>query len=87
MQQLILTQGQTDTGSLLPALPPPGLLWLPDPLMKPLPLGQRLLFWLKRPLYLVQEHGPGVWRLLRGEQQTRRTWQAQWELQNWFANE
>jgi len=46
---------------------------------------QRLTFYLKRPVNLVKNHAPSLWRLFRGDRRARRAWQAQRQLQDWLA--
>lgn len=62
-----------------------GLVLLGDPEMRrALPLGEKLRFYMHRPFQLLTRHGPALWRLVRGERQTRRTWRIQQRLQTWL---
>ncbi|MBN2002161.1 MAG: nucleotidyltransferase family protein [Anaerolineae bacterium] len=49
-----------------------------------LPLRDRLWFYVCRPFHLLRNHGPALWRLLRGERTARKTWRFQQQLQSWL---
>ena len=95
-----VTSGETEMESLLPNLwrdlserSPRGwsayaqLVLLGDPATRrSVSWHKRLLFYLQRPAYLVRNHGPALWRLLRGQRKSRETWAAQRKLASWLRS-
>ena len=56
-----------------------------DPALRQgLPLKEKVLFYLRRPFRLLRNHGPTLWRLVRGDRRTRNAWYTQQELQEWM---
>lgn len=63
------------------------LVLLGDPVTRRnLPWHKRLLYHLRRPAYLVRNHGPALWQLLRGQRKSRETWAAQRKLASWLRS-
>lgn len=95
-----VTSGEAETESLLPNLwrdlPERSvrgwsayaqLVLLGDPVTRRnIPWPKRLLFYLRRPVYLVRNHGPALWQLLRGQRKSRETWQAQRKMASWLRS-
>lgn len=52
-----------------------------------LPRGEKIRFYLRRPFQLLSNHGPTLWRLMRGERRTRDAWRVQQRLQTWLRDE
>ncbi|MGC9371657.1 MAG: nucleotidyltransferase family protein, partial [Paracoccaceae bacterium] len=52
--------------------------------LQALSFGERIKFYLRRPIELLRNHGASLWRLLRGDPATRKAWRAQRELQRWL---
>ncbi len=52
-----------------------------------LPRREKFRFYLHRPFQLLSNHGPTLWRLARGDRQTRDAWQVQQSLQTWLDDE
>lgn len=65
-----------------------GLILLGDPVTRQaLPRSEKIRFYLRRPFQLLSNHGPTLWRLVRGERRTRAAWQVQRRLQAWLRDE
>lgn len=64
------------------------LILLGDPVTRQaLPPKEKLRFYLHRPFQLLTNHGPTLWRLVRGERRTRDAWRVQKKLQTWLGDE